>query len=206
MAAGVVDRMRERWARLPPAVRTGLIAVVGTVTLITLAREGAFGRDRELDLSYFSTNTNWNMSWNSGGSGSNVDAEPVMFAGRWVECAVECRGDEALCEGFNAEFRCEGGKPAPPGAQVVHVSGSFSFQEEPFCYVPLQKSGTAPFNLALTVSASHPGANKSWGFQGNGSVTQEISGIASCLRFKRDMGRVAAQAVTQNLNDFLRKN
>jgi hypothetical protein len=72
--------------------------------------------------------------------------------------------------------------------------------------VPLAKSATVHFQAQFSLSVSSDSGSKTGSYSAQGTVEEQMDGVASCLTFRRAIGESAGQALVQDVNGFLRAN
>ena len=183
--------------------------LLGIVVAITLVREGAFSPYLTYDFSCYTTQRTLHYNTTTGGTSSTVgNAPPVRLAGQYIECLVSCSpSGSTMCAAYSRRFSCDSDHPERPvRTPAVLVTGSVSFDSEPFCYTPLYKSGATTFHATLKVGISTPNGSANHSFMLTGNIAQQMTGIGSCSTFSRLMGEEGADAVAKALNQYIQAN
>lgn len=133
---------------------------------------------------------------------SQAPPPPPSLAGHPLLCNVTCDGDDEECAEAMRVFHCEStGEGAP-----VTLSGTIHIDAPSSCYVPLAKSATVHFQAQFSLSVSTDSGSKTGSYSAQGTVEEQMDGVASCLTFRRAIGESAGQALVQDVNGFLRAN
>lgn len=173
-----------------------LVTLCMYVALMTIAREGAF-----VTVSQYDTTTNTQIRTVT----SSQQFGSVRFAGRPVVCNANCTPQgSAACTALLATISCD----EETSGESASVHAQISLGPEPFCFVPLYKSGELRFDINATIHASDnaTGAQTTRSLHVSGSMQLEMTGVGSCYTFRQVLGTTAGNHFVGALNDVLRNN
>ncbi len=194
-APASVPFVSGRWA----SDRRLIWAVVAVAVLGTMWREGAFAPWSTLNLSWYNTQRHvtaqTSTSTSTVGTGlphgvhAHIHASPP--APPQVICAPYF---DPICRAVRRELA----HPRPHGAATT-VSVSLSGASSPLCYMPLVKSMQVRAMVNIGSSIRGPRGTTSRSTSVDLRVDQQTYGVASCLQFRRQLGRAIARKVHDSL-------
>lgn len=196
-----VLRLRKRGVPAIPGVparflgtRPLLVTLCVYVALMTMAREGDV-----VTVSQYNTTTSTHIRTVS-------SSQQFPFAGRPVVCDANCTPQgSAACAALLATMSCD---EETSGGESTSVHAQINLGPEPFCFVPLYKSGELRFDINATIHASDnaTGAQTTRSLRVSGSAQLEMTGVGSCYTFRQVLGTTAGNHFVGALNDVLGNN